>query len=187
VYLKGVTDLAWLYTTVFYGAWIVMSLFFLLKFSDLEKMLKPAIRNRWNFLPLIFIIPAFIFIFIPNIHLLKLDGWLAMNIILCIITPWIEEIYWRGLVSGTFNDNPVISFCVSTIGFALSHPLIFGINSKGDSGLLAFAGTLFVGAIWWWCYYKTKSLRGNIITHFLTDVAGMAVYILANKATLIHF
>lgn len=175
---------AWIYVVLFYGAWIVLSLITLLKSSELKQMFVRGIKWHWNFVPFLFIIPTFIFIFIPNIHLLKPDRWLLFNTVLCLLTPFVEEIYWRGLIYKVFRNNLVLSFLISTFGFALSHPLIFGVNSRGDSGWLGFTGTFIAGAVWWLCYHKTKSLRGNILTHFLMDVAGMAVYILTNKATL---
>ena len=49
-----------------------------------------------------------------------------------------------------------------------------------------FYGAFIVGATWWYCLRKTRSLKGAIITHFfLIDVTGMAAYVLANKLTLV--
>lgn len=175
---------AWIYVLIFYGAWIIFSLILFLDFKDIRRMFQPSINSYWNLLPLLFIIPTICFLFIPNIGLLKPDKWLLINLAICITGPWLEEIYWRGLFNKIYGAT-LFSFVFSSILFAASHPLIFGVNSKGDSGLPAFAGTLLIGAAWWICYYKTKSLRGCVITHFLMDLAGMAVYVLTNKATLL--
>ncbi len=175
---------AWAYVLVFYGAWIIVSIILFLDFSDIQQMFRPSILSYWNLLPLIFIIPTIYFIFIPNKSLLTMDKWLLMNLIICFTGPWLEEIYWRGVINKLYGFT-TFSFCFSSFLFAASHPLIFGVNSKGDSGIVAFVGTFFVGSIWWLCYYKTRSLRGCVITHFLTDLAGMAVYILTNKAALL--
>jgi len=176
-------EAAWIYIAIFYASWIIISLAFLVTFDDIKQMFSPSKNWQWNLLFIPFIILLIIFIFIPNIKLLKLDHWLLLNIIICLINPFMEEIYWRGLVS-KISDVPVYSFLFSSLTFAASHPLLFGIVSVGVSGWIGFAGAFFVGALLWFCYYKTRSLRGCVINHFLIDVSGMAVYILANKAVL---
>jgi membrane protease YdiL (CAAX protease family) len=183
-YVSTNKETAWLWVLLFYGGWILLSLFAFLSFSDLKEMFRPSIKAYWNLLPYLCIIPVIFFIFIPNIGLLKPDKWLIANLFICFTGPWLEEIYWRGLITKFWGSN-LISFLLSSILFAASHPFIFGVNSAGDSGIPAFAGTLIIGVVWWWCYYKTKSLRGCVFTHFLTDVAGMAVYILTNQARLV--
>jgi membrane protease YdiL (CAAX protease family) len=87
-------------------------------------------------------------------------------------------------VSKAFDDNKVISFFVSSILFGLSHPLILGVNTKGLIGIPGFVGTFATGAVWWFTYHLTKSLRGNIITHTIINFAGMTAYMLANKAII---
>lgn len=177
-------ETAWIYVLVFYAGWIIFSLTVLLRSTDLQQMFKLSSNALWNLLPLIFIIPTVIFLFIPNLHLIKTDNWLLANFIICICGPFLEEVYWRGLFQKIYGTS-IYSFLLSSFLFGLSHPLIFGINSKGDSGVPAFVGTFIVGATWWFCYYKTRSLRGAVLTHFLMDVAGMAVYVLTNKVKLL--
>src|SRR5215218_3440680 len=72
-------ELAWLYVCIFYAAWIVLSLLLLLSLDELKQMFRPGIKNYWNLLPFISIIPAFIFIFLPNIELLQPNIWLIIN------------------------------------------------------------------------------------------------------------
>jgi len=176
---------AWIYVALFYGAWILLSLILLLKKTEVKSLLLPGMRNALYILPALFSIPLFVYIFMPNKHLLKWDAWLAMNIFICLVNPWLEEFYWRGLISKVFKNTPVLSFILSAVGFAASHPIIFGVNSPGARGLPALFGAFVIGAIWWICLHKTKSLRGCIITHFVIDVACMAVYVLADKIVLI--
>jgi len=183
IYVSSNKQTAWVYITAFYAVWLIMSLMFLVSIRDLNKMFSPSKNWKWNlvFIPIIFLVVYFIFI--PNITLLKWDYWLLLNIVICLVNPFLEEIYWRGLLS-KISDTPFQSFLFSSLGFAASHPLLFGVVSPGVAGWVGFAGTFFVGALFWLCYYKTKSLRGCVLSHFLIDVAGMAVFILANKAVL---
>jgi len=174
----------WLIASLYYGTFILCSILIIAGKDRLRQMLEPSVNVKWNLLPFIFIIPMFINVFLPNIGLLKFDYLLGINILICLINPWLEEFYWRGMIHEAFKDKPITSLLVSAIGFGLSHPLILGISSPGVSGWPGFVGVMAVGVVFWWCYYKTKSLRGCIFTHFLIDVFGMSAYILADKAVL---
>lgn len=174
---------AWVFITGYYAVWIISSLLLLVSVQDLKEMFGLSKVWQWNllFVPVIVLVAAFIFV--PNINLLTWDHWLVLNIIICLTNPFLEEIYWRGLVS-KISNVPLYSFLFSSLTFAASHPLLFGVVSPGVAGWIGFAGTFFVGALFWFCYYKTKSLWGCVANHFLVDVAGMAVFILADKAVL---
>jgi uncharacterized protein len=178
--------LGWLYTSLYYAAWIIASILVLVTSEELKQLFRIDTNRAWYLLPSILALPLFIYIFIPNRHVFELDALLVFHILLCLINPFLEEIYWRGLVS-KFSRNTVVSFMVSTTGFAASHPLVFGVNSVGASGWIAFAGTWIVGAALWICYYKTRSLRGSVLAHLLIDFAGMGAYVLANKLQLMKF
>ena len=174
---------AWIYITGFYAVWLIISLIFLVSIQDLKKMFPVSKNWQWNLLFVPIIALVVYFIFIPNLKLFKWDHWLLLNVIICFVNPFLEEIYWRGLVS-KISNVPLNSFLFSSFGFAASHSLIFGITSPGVAGPIGFVGSFLVGSLFWFCYFKTKSLRGCIISHFLIDVAGMAVFILADKAVL---
>jgi membrane protease YdiL (CAAX protease family) len=177
--------LAWIFVAAFYGVWILISLIFLLKKSDLKMLLQPGKHNGWYIIPALLAVPLFIFVYIPNNDVLHFDFLFALNIFICLVNPWLEELYWRGLAYQLFREKPAISFALSSVAFGLSHPLVFGINSPGIAGVRGFIGPFIIGATWWLCLRKTASLKGCIITHFLIDFAGMAAYILADKLSLL--
>jgi membrane protease YdiL (CAAX protease family) len=183
VYVQPDKEKAWTIVTAFYATWLIGSLLLFLKKKDLVEMFRRSENAYWNLVLLPVIIAVIIFIFLPNLHLLKWDRWLLLNMIICGVNPFMEEIYWRGLVSRSFS-KPLYAFLFSTLCFAASHPLLFGVSSPGVRGWTGFAGTFIVGALLWLCYFKTRSLRGAVLNHFLIDVAGMAVFILADKAVL---
>jgi membrane protease YdiL (CAAX protease family) len=182
-YLSDNKQTAWIYITGFYAVWLILSLIFLVNIQDIKKMFSVSKNWQWNLLFVPIIALVVYFIFIPNLSLFKWDYWLLLNAIICLVNPFLEEIYWRGLVS-KISNIPLNSFLFSSFGFAASHSLILGINSPGVAGITGFAGSFLIGSLFWLCYFKTKSLRGCIINHFLIDVAGMAVFILADKAEL---
>src|SRR5205085_650005 len=71
VAVSSYKETAWMYVLVFYAGWIILSLILLLRLTDLHQMFKPSSKVLWNLLPLMFIIPTIIFLFIPNMHLIK--------------------------------------------------------------------------------------------------------------------
>lgn len=157
----------WFFVVGFYALWIAISIFSLLSKDDLKRMYAGSKKVQWNLLSLFFLVPAFVIIFVPNLDLLKPNMWNALNIILCIVNPFVEETYWRGLIDKYYDKRPLLSFIVSTFGFALSHPLIWGNYNETVNGWVGFVGAFVVGTVWWICFRKTKSLRGPVFTHFL--------------------
>ncbi|HEY1025126.1 MAG TPA: CPBP family intramembrane glutamic endopeptidase [Sphingobacteriaceae bacterium] len=180
-YLKDSPDTAWYYVISFYWAWILASVWMIIPFHEVKQMFRRPQKGFWYLLPAIFIIPAFITVFLPHADLLQLDRLLLLNILAAIINPFIEEIYWRGMISKIFERQAWMSFSVSVTGFALSHPLLMGINSESLDGMPGFFGSLVTGTIWWLCYNKTKSLTGNVVTHSIANICGMTVYVLSNR------
>lgn len=185
-YFHDRREIAWIITALFYAAWLTVSIFYFLSIKEIFRLFRKPDRNLWGFLPFLLVIPVFIFVFLPNRFLLKPDLWLLANLVVCLINPFLEEIYWRGIM-GRVSRSPFIAFFFSTTLFAASHPLIFGVNSPGASGWLAFIATFTAGAAFWISYQKTRSLRAAVIAHFLVDLAGMAVYVLADKIKLVQF
>lgn len=175
---------AWIYVCLFYSAWLLASVFILLKKEDLRSLFAPVKNWFWGLIGLPFVFIAFRKIFLPNLDLLQFDHWLAFHCIICLVNPFLEELYWRGLVS-KFSERPLYSYLFSTIAFAASHPLILGVNSKGVEGWIGFAGTFIVGSMLWLVFFKTRSLWLAILIHFGIDFFGMAAYTLGDKAKLL--
>ncbi len=87
--MKSVNN-SWFIVVGFYGLWIAISVFSLLNKEDLKKMYVKGSNGKWNLLSLIFIIPVFTIIFLPNLNLLKPTIWNVLNVILCIVNPFVE-------------------------------------------------------------------------------------------------
>lgn len=104
--------------------------------------------------------------------------WLAF----ALINPWFEELYWRGLLldlaSGVMSRW--LAICYSTILFVLSHPLMWGVFSIANRSYHVFIYLAIMGIIWSLMYYKTKSLRWVILSHFIVDIGNLAVLVFLN-------
>lgn len=108
-------------------------------------------------------------IFLMNNGLFKsLEIWLPW-ILLALINPWIEEFYWRGLLSDYTKEwNSWISVIFMSLLFAGNHAG-FGVNSELLRGIEILISTFVMGVIWAVVYKKTNSLRWIVFAHFLVD------------------
>ena len=118
-----------------------------------------------------------------------LSGWrtlaspslLALWLGFGLINPWFEESYWRGaLIDATSNWASGLGVAYSTLWFALSHPLIWGVHSVALRHPAALAGLGIAGAVWGVTYYRTGSLRWTIAGHSLSNLLGLSVPVLLN-------
>jgi membrane protease YdiL (CAAX protease family) len=103
--------------------------------------------------------------------------WLAF----ALINPWFEEAYWRGfLMDSTASWGAAPSIAYSSVWFALSHPLVWGVHSTAMRQWEVVAALLFVGLIWGLVYRRTRSVRWTIAGHMLANLLGLAVPVLLN-------
>ena len=119
--------------------------------------------------------------FLANWHLLESATvfflWLGFGL----INPWFEETYWRGLlIDATAEWARGLGVVYSTLLFALSHHLIWGVNSVALRHPAVVVGLAVVGAVWGAAYYRTKSLRFTIAGHAAANLLGLSVPVLMN-------
>jgi len=103
--------------------------------------------------------------------------WLAF----ALINPWLEEGYWRGLLLDAAAKWPGwLSILYTSVVFAISHPLMWGVHSIANRTLEVFISTFIMGLAWGIIYRKTRSLRWAIFSHFLVDVFNLSVAVFLN-------
>jgi membrane protease YdiL (CAAX protease family) len=103
--------------------------------------------------------------------------WLAFGL----LNPWFEESYWRGLlIDATAGWVAGLGVVYSTLLFALSHPLIWGVHSVALRHPAVLVGLVLVGAVWSVAYRRTGSLRYAIAGHALANLLGLSVPTLLN-------
>jgi len=175
---------AWIWVALYYGLWMLTTILISLQKKELKQLFTTASFHYSLAIPILFGAIALIGIFIPNLHLIKWDSLLLINIVICAFNPFLEEIYWRGLPK-QFFESRWMQYIVASIGFAASHPLILGVNSLGASGWQTFVGAFLLGSSWWLYFDKRRSLRWPVFTHFLIDLFGLAAYLLANQVPLL--
>jgi membrane protease YdiL (CAAX protease family) len=102
--------------------------------------------------------------------------WLAFGL----VNPWFEEVYWRGLLIDAAGDWSGIGVVYSTLAFAGSHPLVWGVYSVALRHPAALFGLAVVGGVWGVAYWRTGSLRWTVVGHGLADLLGLSVPMLLN-------
>lgn len=166
----------WSFIPLILIEWILF-LFFILRYGQndsIRNWLKYSNKNwGWNIVTVIIgLIPLPIFLKY-NYLLSDWSIWMPW-IILALVNPWLEEFYWRGLLSDyTKKWNVVSSILFTSLMFSANHA-VFGINSELFRGYEIFISTFVMGIVWAITYRKTNSLRWVILSHFLVDFLNLS-------------
>ena len=161
----------WSFIPIILIEWVLF-LYLIIRYAGKETiknwLAKPQNSFAWNLLALfIGLLPLPLFIFHHD-TLSTWQVWLPW-ILLALINPWLEEIYWRGLlVEYTQNWKKWQSIFFTSAVFALNH-MVFGVNSELNSGFTTVISTFIMGLVWSLVFIKTKSLKWIIFAHFLVD------------------
>ncbi|WP_276682519.1 CPBP family intramembrane glutamic endopeptidase [Empedobacter brevis] len=167
----------WAFIPIILIEWCLF-MYFIIKYGgkeSIKKWLKKSDKKwGWKILCLLVgILPLPIFLK----YNILLEGWTIWLpwLLLAVINPWLEEFYWRGLLSDyTKNWNATVSVFFTSFVFSANH-LVFGINSILFRGPEVFFSTLIMGIVWAVTYKKTNSLRWVIFSHFLVDFLNLSV------------
>ena len=96
--------------------------------------------------------------FLAHWTLLADAGVVVAWLVFALVNPWFEESYWRGLlIDSTASWGKFASLLYSSLWFAASHPLIWGL-----------------------AYQRTGSLRWCVAGHMLANLFGLAALVLLN-------
>jgi membrane protease YdiL (CAAX protease family) len=119
--------------------------------------------------------------FVLGWHVLQSPTLIALWLAFGLLNPWLEEGYWRGLLIDATRGWPWgLGVVYSTLLFALSHPLIWGVHSTALRHPAALIGLGLVGGVWGVAYWRTGSLRWTIVGHTCANLFGLSVPVLLN-------
>ncbi len=176
----------WSWVPLLITIWLIMA-FFVFYGTNKEtrlKWLQPS-KGKWGWAVLAILIgfiPLPLLVFHWNL-LIPTEIWVSW-LVFGLVNPWIEESYWRGLLMNTANNwEPWKVIGYTSILFAVSHPIMWGVNSVANFTVEVFASTLVMGVIWALVYYKTGSLRWVITSHILVDLFNLSIPIFLNLYT----
>ena len=132
---------------------------------------------------------AFPSLLFPNFKLLHSIPLLLLLCGFAFVNSIFEEIYWRGFLLDETKQLPrAFGVAYSTIFFTTIHPLNLGVFSKIQAfnpshalALLPFIIILILlSIVYCLLYIKTKSLVLPVISHTLTDIGNLSIFLFMN-------
>jgi membrane protease YdiL (CAAX protease family) len=105
---------------------------------------------------------------------------MLLSILLSIINPFFEELYWRGFVLDYTFSSKTVSSIYSSALFILSHLMIWGIFSYGNRNLFLIASLVIMSTVWCIVKIKTKSIWWCIVSHFFVNIFNLLVFVMLN-------
>ncbi|MGI5840492.1 MAG: CPBP family intramembrane glutamic endopeptidase [bacterium] len=102
----------------------------------------------------------------------------GMVLILFLVNPVLEEIYWRGFMAAKLKDYGSFGAVnlIIAASYGLYHILSIAPMFKWPLNVLGAAPVFLAGLLWGGLRYKYGSLAGPIISHMLADAGIMLIY-----------
>jgi membrane protease YdiL (CAAX protease family) len=181
---------AWIgYFPVYWG----MLLFFIFIFNDKKNpflLFKRSQGSYWWFLLAIGIgLISFPALFIPNYKVMQSFSLILIWLSFALVNSPIEELYWRAfLLDKTIHLPRMFGVIYSTVLFTAIHPLNLGVfsniqafNPSKPFALIPFLLILVIlSLVYCLIYIKTKSLRLPVLSHILTDLGNLSIFLFMN-------
>ena len=106
---------------------------------------------------------------------------LILWLLFSLVNPLFEEAYWRGVLLDATREWPLaVSVSYSAILFAVSHPLIWGVQSVALRDWRVVPVLAVIGALWAMAYRRTGSVRCSVVGHACSNALGLSVPLLLN-------
>ena len=185
---------AWLGSSLTYWGSMVLIIGFL---GDKRSVTRWFSRSQgskwWILLALAMGLISFPLLFFPNMGVMKPIGLVIAWFLFAVINSTCEEVYWRGFLLDETSDMPrAFGVIYSSIFFTAIHPLMLGVFSKINTfdpahptALIPFWIILVILSLsFCLLYLKTKSLRMPILSHFLSDLGNLSIFLFMNIVTM---
>ena len=102
-------------------------------------------------------------------------------VIVAIINPFFEEIFWRGYILEHKAKMPIyIKVFYSTSLFTLSHVFIWGVFSAAMLSKELIISVFILGIAWSFIYIKSKSIVLPYFSHVLVDIFNLSTLAMMN-------
>lgn len=137
-----------------------------------EILVKPEGKWYWSVLAVLVGISGVSY-FLESLDYYRIPEYVAAGVVLSVINPFFEETYWRKLMVDGFQNKAAMAV-YNSILFGLLHWFSFSVISAPNKDFLIFPITAVAGLIWSLVYYKLRSLRFVILSHFFMDIFGFS-------------
>jgi membrane protease YdiL (CAAX protease family) len=187
-------DWAWLGSSLTYWGSMIVVIWLLGDKQSIRYWFAKSQGSKWwILLALAMGLISFPLLFFPNLQVMKPFGLVVLWFLFAIINSTCEEAYWRGfLLDATGHLPRAFGVIYSTIFFTAIHPLMLGVFSKINRFDPAHPMTLIpfwiilviLSLAFSLLYLKTKSLRMPILSHFLSDLGNLSIFLFMNMVTM---
>lgn len=188
------SDWAWLGSSLVYWGSMLTIIWLL---GDRRSFTQWFARSQgskwWILLALAIGLISFPLLFFPNIHVMKPAGLIILWFLFAVVNSTCEEVYWRGFLLDETRHLPrAFGVIYSMVFFTAIHPLMLGVFSKINrfdpahpTALIPFWIILVIISLSFsLLYLKTKSLRLPILSHFLSDLGNLSIFLFMNMVTM---
>ncbi|MGZ9165808.1 MAG: CPBP family glutamic-type intramembrane protease [Anaerolineales bacterium] len=193
-FLELFDDWAWLGSSLVYWGSMILIIRFLGNRTSLRNWFSKSQGNKWwVVLALVMGLISFPLLLIPNIHVMNSVPLVIAWFLFAVVNSTCEEVYWRGFLLDETSHLPrAFGVIYSTIFFTAIHPLMLGVFSKINAfdpahptALIPFWIILvFISMSFSLIYINTKSLRLAILSHFLSDLGNLSIFLFMNVVTM---
>jgi membrane protease YdiL (CAAX protease family) len=130
---------------------------------------------------------------IPNFKVMNSVSFIILWLSFALINAPIEEAYWRGFILDKTRHLPrAFGVIYSTVLFTAVHPINLGVfsniqafNTAKPFALIPFLLILIVlSLVYCLLYLKTKSLRLPVLSHILTDLGNLSIFLFMNMVQI---
>jgi uncharacterized protein len=190
VFQSGVAVLGsrWGYLAGFLFFWIFWCLAFpvgLLGWREVGRLFRPSVprlpRPGWLWMTLLAVpvLGGFFTVWIPSLGTATVAA-LILAVGIAVINGTLEEILWRGLYAELFPGNWLAGWLYPALAFIAWHVSPTSVTGAGAPAF--WFGTAFIGLVFGWVAYRTRSIRWTTVTHILVNSMGpgFAMLILYN-------
>jgi membrane protease YdiL (CAAX protease family) len=194
VFLAWFGDWAWLGSSLVYWGSMAAIISTLGERGSVRRWLATSQGSRWWILLALGIgLISFPLLFFPNMHVMKPLGLIIAWFLFAVINSNCEEAFWRGFLLDETSHLPrLFGVIYSTVFFTAIHPLMLGVFSKINAfdpsrptALIPFWIILVIISLSYsLLYLKTKSLRLPILSHFLSDLGNLSIFLFMNIVTM---
>jgi membrane protease YdiL (CAAX protease family) len=187
-------DGAWLGSSLIYWGSMILIIWLFGGRQSLTRWFSQSQGSKWWILLALGMgLISFPLLLFPNLHVMKPIGLVIAWFLFAVVNSICEEVYWRGFLLDETSYLPrAFGVIYSTILFTAIHPLMLGVFSKiqafdpaRPTALIPFWSIVVILSLAFsLLYLKTKSLRLPILSHFLSDLGNLSIFLFMNIVTI---
>ncbi|MGB8644387.1 MAG: CPBP family intramembrane glutamic endopeptidase [Anaerolineae bacterium] len=180
--LQFLGDWAWIGTAPIYFASIVLVVTLLGGRARLPAWFGASRGSLlWPILAVVVGLSPIPMLLLPNLRLLNSPLLIGLWILFALINGSLEEVYWRGFLFDEIQGLPKwVGVVYSSALFVAIHFVMLGVFAKLLANVAFLVILIGITVVYAVMYLRTGSLRWPIVSHILTDVTNMNIFVFMN-------